>query len=131
MITRRNFCASLAGLVAAPYVIRASGVLMPVADRSLATYYISGHDAWGNRISEAITVPARIAQEIRRTRYKSHRYGELVEPLFQEAFRRGNLADYNPSGFGPFFDGSAEIERGDNFTGFQIIHPSALFAQTG
>ena len=39
MITRRNFCAGLAGLVAAPYVIREAGVLMPVRDRSLGIVY--------------------------------------------------------------------------------------------
>lgn len=39
MITRRNFCVALAGLVAAPYVIRNSGVLMPVRDRTLRLMY--------------------------------------------------------------------------------------------
>lgn len=39
MITRRNFCASLAALVAAPYVIRNSGVLMPIRDRSFRLLY--------------------------------------------------------------------------------------------
>jgi hypothetical protein len=33
MITRRNFGVALAGLVAAPYVVRNSGVLMPVRER--------------------------------------------------------------------------------------------------
>ena len=33
MITRRNFCAGMAGLIAAPYVIRNSDMLMPVRQR--------------------------------------------------------------------------------------------------
>lgn len=37
--TRRNFCVSLASLIAAPYVIRNSDVLMPVRDRTLTLVY--------------------------------------------------------------------------------------------
>ena len=58
MITRRNFCAVLAGLVAAPYVIRNSGVLMPVRDRSLyASYLVTGLDAMGLHKREMLRVP--------------------------------------------------------------------------
>jgi len=45
VITRRNFCVSLAGLVAAPYVIRNSGVLMPVRQRILPIVYAMNTNA--------------------------------------------------------------------------------------
>ena len=58
MITRRNFYAGLAGLVAAPYLIRNSGVLMPVRDRRLyASYLVTGLDAMGLHKRELIRVP--------------------------------------------------------------------------
>ena len=63
MITRRNFCASLAGLIAAPYVIRNSSVLMPVRDRTLyATYIVTGWDGMDKLKREAIRVPANDAR---------------------------------------------------------------------
>jgi len=64
--TRRNFCAGLATLVAAPYVIRNSGVLMPVRDRRLyATYFVSGRNALDQIQQETIRVAAhKIARDI-------------------------------------------------------------------
>ena len=57
MITRRNFCAGLALAIAAPYVVRNSGVLMPVRERSIyATYLISGYNGDNKYVSEKIRV---------------------------------------------------------------------------
>ena len=41
-IGRRGFFGVLAGAVFAPYVCRNSGLLMPIADRSLVTYEVRG-----------------------------------------------------------------------------------------
>jgi len=63
MITRRNFCAGLAGLVAAPYVIRNSGVLMPVSDRTLyATYIVTGWDGMDRLKRKTVRVLAHDAR---------------------------------------------------------------------
>ena len=39
---RRSFLTGMAIMIAAPYVVRDSGLLMPIADRSLVTYEIRG-----------------------------------------------------------------------------------------
>jgi hypothetical protein len=52
MITRRNFCAGLAGMMAAPYVIRNSGVLMPVGQRLLPVA-----DRLGPVMSDVVAMP--------------------------------------------------------------------------
>jgi len=57
MLTRRNFCAGLTAAICAPYVVRNSGVLMPVKDRQakwIATYSVRGYDAYGLPKSELL-----------------------------------------------------------------------------
>jgi len=105
MVTRRNFCAGLAGLVAAPFVIRASGVLMPVADRNLGSYTINGHDAFGRRISEEVYVAQKTMMELHRMDMRSPEYAKAVDGIFTKAFSRGTLADYNLYSVGRFFEG--------------------------
>ena len=129
-IKRRDFLGGLAAAICAPYVVRNSGILMPIADRSLAAYSVIGHDALGNRISETITVSMQRARAIRAAAYKSRRYGELVEPIFQQAFARRKLRDYSPRAVGPIYprgkqpcwdktnsDWCVYIQRGDEFLG--------------
>ena len=105
MITRRNFCASLVGLIAVPYVIRGSGVLMPIADRSLGYYTISGHNAFGERISEMVYIAQKKIMDLHRMDMRSHEYAIAVDGIFTKAFGRGTLVDYNLYSVGRFFDG--------------------------
>ena len=59
MIGRRSFLKGLAAtLVAAPFVVRNSGVLMPIKDRTLYRYYlVKGYDQHHRPVETTIRMP--------------------------------------------------------------------------
>lgn len=91
-IKRREFLGVLAGAVFAPYVCRNSGLLMPIADRSLLDYVIQGRDERGEPAFEWIRVPRR--GRIEHT-------PQYMDAIFKTAHERGNLQKINVIGYGP------------------------------
>jgi len=97
---RRDFIKGLGAAICAPYICRDSGLLMPIADRRLVSFFIEGRDKEYRPIAELVRISRRRAAILNLPNTPERQ--RFVDGVWDVAHRRGNLVSSHPLGVGPY-----------------------------